>query len=134
GEVFASRRRRRQQSTPENQNGSPEDLAAKMSSIRMQSADPPIKLPLLIFVLAQTLLVCGRAYAVSGGLTVLPQLQPGEVNKTGLTLSIDTAWIESAGYRPVRISVKSIAGPVKADRVLTLIFRPMQGFTSFASV
>ncbi len=83
GKSIAFRQHRKQQSTPENQSGSTEDLAAQISSIRVQSVDSSIKLPLLIFVVAQALLVCGRADAVSGGLTMLPQLQPGEINRTG---------------------------------------------------
>ncbi len=75
-----------------------------------------------------------RSEGASGGAWTVPQLQPGEVNKTGLTLTIDTIWIHSGGYRPVRFTVNSLTGPVLADRVLTLTFRPMQNYTRSDSV
>ena len=66
---------------------------------------------------------------------VLPRLAPGEVDKTGgLMLTIDMNWIDSCGYRPIRVELKSVSGPVTADRVLTIRFRPKQAYTRFDSV
>jgi hypothetical protein len=90
----------------------------------------------LLFALMTVL--CGlsatTSEGASGGTWTVPQLQPGEVNNTGLTLTLDTVWVDSGGYRPVRIAVKSLTGPVAADRVLTLTFRPMQNYTQLNSV
>ena len=55
-----------------------------------------------------------------------PQAAP---NKSGLTLSIDNSWVDSFGYRPLRVEIQSISGPVKSDRVVTVTFKPMQGYT-----
>ncbi len=90
---------------------------------------------LLLAILLSPLALRGLpVQAATGGSITLPQLQSGEVNKTGLTLTIDTVWVDSAGYRPVRVSLKSLSGPVKADRVLTLTFHAMQGYTRLDSV
>src|SRR5262249_42642724 len=76
----------------------------------------------------------GTAAAASGGPQTLPHLAPGEVNKAALTLTVDTAWVDSPGYRPVRIVAKSTIGPVPADRGLSVTFRPMEGYTANESV
>jgi hypothetical protein len=47
---------------------------------------------------------------------------------------MDTSWVDSNGYRPVRIDVQSLAGPVKADRVLSVTFRAIQSYTVRTSV
>ncbi len=73
------------------------------------------------------------ACAVSGGAITLPMLGPNQANSTGLELTIDTTWVDSFGYRPVRVEVRSITGPVAADRVLSVRFRPRLGYTHLAS-
>src|SRR5262249_55924535 len=88
---------------------------------RRSSSDPAILAVLLLLVPA----FCSQtALAASGTPITLPILGPGQSNVTGLTLTVDTTWVDSSGYRPVRIEVKSITGPVAADRVLTIRFRP----------
>src|SRR5690606_23875057 len=52
----------------------------------------------------------------------------------GLTLEISTKWVDSTGYRPVRVELTSTTGPVTADRVLTLRFRPRIGLTDRDSI
>ena len=74
------------------------------------------------------------ALAASGGSITLPVLSGKQTNKTGLELTLNTVWVDSYGYRPVRVDVRSIAGPVIADRVLTIRFRPRIGYTQENSV
>jgi hypothetical protein len=79
------------------------------------------------------------AWAASGGVVVLPIPASGgpvppTANKTGLTISIDTTWIDSSGYRPVRITATSTTGPAAADRVLTLRFHLKSGYSTRDSV
>ena len=61
-------------------------------------------------------------------------LKGEQTNKSGLELTLNTIWVDSFGYRPVRVEVRSIAGPVAADRVLTIRFRPRIGYTQENSV
>ena len=89
----------------------------------------------ILLVSISMALLARPAWASSGGVLFLPRLAPGEVDKTGgLSLIIDMNWVDSCGYRPLRVELKSIAGPVVADRVLTLRFRPKQAYTRFDSV
>ncbi|HTQ37730.1 MAG TPA: hypothetical protein VMJ32_01810, partial [Pirellulales bacterium] len=88
-----------------------------------------IKTVLWFVALTLSVLATRTAWPASGTSIQTPQLQPGEVNKTGLTLTLDIAWVDASGYRPVRVSVKSIARPVIADRVLSVTFRPKQGYS-----
>jgi hypothetical protein len=110
------------------------DPNAHSSEPTVNNGGSGIKPLVLSLILLPCLLWNQAAWAASGGTMTLPQLQPGEVNRTGLSLTIDTFWVESSGYRPVRVTVTSLTGPVKADRVLTVTFRTMQGYTSNVSV
>ena len=104
---------------------------------RLRSKAPPSSTNTLIagwLVLFSSLALGQSAWAASGGAITLPMLGPNQVNTTGLELTIDTTWVDSFGYRPVRVAVRSIAGPVIADRVLTIRFRPRMGYTQQASV
>src|SRR5262249_43728434 len=86
-------------------------------------------------VLALLLAASGRTtFAASGASITLPLLAPGQTNTTGLTLTVDTTWVDSSGYRPVRIELKSVPGPVTADRVLTIRIRPKQYYSANDSV
>ena len=94
----------------------------------LQSIAPTDKI-LPVLALAISMALGGRAaLGASGGSVGLPILGPGQVNTTGLALTLDTSWVDSNGYRPVRIVVQSLTGPVKADRVLTLRFSPKQNY------
>ncbi|HMC11280.1 MAG TPA: hypothetical protein VKH44_08315, partial [Pirellulaceae bacterium] len=103
---------------------------------RGRKESSPIRTSLFILVALNAFALCDRTvHASSGGVLVLPRLAPGEVDKTGgLMLTIDMNWIDSCGYRPIRVELKSVSGPVTADRVLTLRFRPKQAYTRFDSV
>jgi hypothetical protein len=86
------------------------------------------------FIAVANLAGCAHsAWAVSGGSITLPMLGPKQVNNTGLELTIDTTWVDSFGYRPVRVELRSITGPVAADRVLSVRFRPRMGYTQQSS-
>jgi hypothetical protein len=91
--------------------------------------------PSAAIILALVIATCGRStFAASGTSITLPVLGPGQTNTTGLTLTVDTTWVDSSGYRPVRIELKSITGPVTADRVLTIRIRPKQYYSAVDSV
>ena len=86
----------------------------------------------------------GICWAASGGSITLPIPTTGmgavsvppttPKSSTGLTLTIDTVWVDSFGYRPVRIKIASTTGPLTADRVLTVRFRPKAGYSNRDSV
>ncbi len=104
---------------------------------RLRSKAPPASTNTLIagwLTLLGSLAVGQTAWGASGGAITLPILAPNQANTTGLELTIDTTWVDSFGYRPVRVAARSIAGPVVADRVLTIRFRPRMGYTQQASV
>jgi len=97
-----------------------------------ESKGPP---PTATLILALLIATSGHAtFAASGAPITLPMLGPGQTNSTGLTLTVDTTWVDSSGYRPVRVELKSITGPVTADRVLTIRFRPKQYYSAMDSV
>jgi len=97
-----------------------------------ESSAPP---PTAALILALLIAAGGRTtFAASGTSITLPVLGPGQINSTGLMLTIDIIWVDSGGYRPVRIEVKSITGPVTADRVLTIRIRPKQYYSAADSV
>ncbi len=90
---------------------------------------------LVMFLLVSATIFARPAWASSGGVLILPRLAPGEPDKTGgLMLTMDMNWVDSSGYRPVRFEIKSITGPVSADRVFTVRFRPKQSYTRYDSV
>lgn len=58
-----------------------------------------------------------------GEVTYAPR--PGVQPKSGLSLSVDTTWVASSGYRPVRVAVAPLPpGPAKSDRVLRIEISP----------
>ncbi len=60
------------------------------------------------------------------GLTV--QMPRGNrAPKSGLRMKVDLNWVSGAGYRPVRIELASVTGPVKADRSLRFEISPAPG-------
>ena len=65
-------------------------------------------------------MVPSRVPAESGFTLTAPATGPR--SKSGLTLSLDTTWVEGYGYRPVRVQVKS-AKASSADRVLTIVLK-----------
>jgi hypothetical protein len=68
------------------------------------------------------------SFAASGGQMTLPTAPlPGQKppKPSGLVLSIDTSWVASNGYRPVRIKITPIA-PVTADRTLMIRLSPVE--------
>ncbi len=76
-------------------------------------------------VLLAVLLAAGaqRAEASSGAVLRLPQGPAAP--KNGLQLAIDTRWVDSNGYRPVRIeAVNWPPGPAIADRRLRVVLQP----------
>jgi hypothetical protein len=81
-----------------------------------------VSTPILAFAIGLSGLLHQAAWAASGGSVTYPQLGPKQTNKTGLTLTIDTSWVDSCGYRPVTVEVASITGPLTADRVLSFRF------------
>ncbi|HEY2828081.1 MAG TPA: hypothetical protein VGJ04_10815, partial [Pirellulales bacterium] len=135
GQFFKTIQTRRNARSEKENNPTPltDSVVKTTSSTSIRGSSGTLGL-FLVLMWSAVALHGGAAWAASGGSMTLPQLQPGEVNRTGLVLSIDTAWVDSCGYRPVRIGVKSLTGPVKADRVLTITFRPMQGYTRNDSV
>src|SRR6185369_15893598 len=87
-----------------------------------ESSAPP---PTAALILALLIAAGGRTtFAASGTSITLPVLGPGQINSTGLMLTIDIIWVDSGGLRPVRIEVKSSTRPVTADRVLSIRIRP----------
>jgi hypothetical protein len=112
-----------------------EALHSRVDQVR---ADPPPSSgppPAAALILALLLAASGRTtFAASGASITLPLLAPGQTNTTGLTLTVDTTWVDSSGYRPVRIELKSTTGPVTADRVLTIRIRPKQYYSANDSV
>jgi hypothetical protein len=62
----------------------------------------------------------GPTLAATGGAVTLPILAPKQTNKTGLTITVDTSWVDVCGYRPVQVELNSIAGALTADRELTI--------------
>jgi hypothetical protein len=100
------------------------------------------KLLLLAATLAAAL-QAGDVWAASGGVVTLPFGTPGPVGtpltptpgakSSGLTITIDTSWVDSGGYRPVRVTVASTTGPVPADRVLTVRFHQKTGYSTHDS-
>ena len=61
-----------------------------------------------------------RLQAGTGYVLSLPQ--PGVRNTTGLTVNVDTRWVDGDGYRPVRVEVIPAPGPAPADRTLRFVF------------
>jgi hypothetical protein len=104
---------------------------------RSNPGDDVAKLLLLAATIG-SLFLGGTAWASSGGVVVLPFGTPGTAaapagptpKSSGLTLTIDTTWVDSKGYRPVRVTVVSKTGPVAADRVLTVRFHQKTGFST----
>lgn len=73
----------------------------------------------LAWVFAASLLDPATALAQSGTIVQLPMT--GKAPKHGITVSIDTTWVEGLGYRPVRVTVTPVA-TTKADRSFTVQF------------
>jgi hypothetical protein len=97
-----------------------------------ESSRPP---PTAALILALLIAAGGRTiFAASGTSITLPMLGPGQTNTTGLTLTVDTTWVDSSGYRPVRIELKSSTGAVTADRILTIRIRPKQFYSANDSI
>ena len=63
------------------------------------------------------------AGASSGGILTLPLLGTTVRNKAGLTISIDTIWLPTNGYRPVTITVTPVVPPT-SDRTLRIRLTP----------
>jgi hypothetical protein len=72
--------------------------------------------------------VARNNFAASGGPLTLPQ-PPTAGQKppkpSGLSLTIDTSWMASNGYRPVRIKITPLK-PVTADRTLMIRLSPIE--------
>ena len=69
------------------------------------------------------MLLAVPANAGSGSILSLPQ--PGVKVTTGLSLTIDTEWLDGNGYRPVTISVSPFGGvAAPADRTVDVTLRP----------
>ncbi|UUO09117.1 hypothetical protein M4951_12570 [Blastopirellula sp. J2-11] len=52
---------------------------------------------------------------------IVPFPQKGKTVKHGLTMTVETNWVENSGYRPIWVTVNTSNGmPTKADRVLTV--------------
>ncbi|HEY2881532.1 MAG TPA: hypothetical protein VGJ15_03850, partial [Pirellulales bacterium] len=106
-------------------------------------SEPPVAKPprlgatgVVIAALAATLALCANvSLAATGGGMTLPTTGPNAPpNRSGLQLTLDDTWIDGFGYRPVRVDAKSLTGPLAADRVLEITFRPTQMYTTTASV
>lgn len=117
----------------ENNNLPPEQKPPASAEPESTTVPPSATACLIIAGLVNTVLAA-TAWAGSGGSVTLPFGAAGTQNPTGLTLKIDTAWVDSTGYRPVRVELTSITGPVASDRVLTLRFRPRIGLTNRDSI
>ena len=103
---------------------------------RGQKPSPSIDKSTAAIVLCVILAAANASLAGSGASITLPigwsKSGPGpqaDPNKSGLTLSINNSWVDSFGYRPLRVEIQSVSGPVKSDRVVTVRFKPMQGYT-----
>ncbi len=102
-------------------------------------AGPTISL-ILIIAACCSMQPTSAVMAASGGTITLPIANPtpagGPMSKlppppsSGLTLTIDTTWVDSFGYRPIRIKFTSTTGPLTADRVLTVRCRAKTGYTN----
>lgn len=61
------------------------------------------------------------ARATTGGVTHLPT---GKFNTTGVTVQVDSRWIDAVGYRPVRVKISAVKPPAKRDRQFRVVLRP----------
>jgi hypothetical protein len=67
--------------------------------------------------------------AGSGSQAYLPL--PGKKVTTGLSLTVDTEWVDGNGYRPVKISIRPLAGgAATADRTLNVTLRPKSRYNT----
>ncbi len=69
-------------------------------------------------------LLSSSAYAINGNVFVWPQLPNGVVayaKQSGLQVTVDTTWIGSRGYRPVKVTLNSPT-PVTGDVQVTIRF------------
>lgn len=79
-------------------------------------------------LLGLLMLIAGTALAQSGGITTLPS--PRVKNRSGLTMEVDTRWVDGNGYRPITIRVwPSLGGAAPADRTVqvSLTFHEFPG-------
>lgn len=69
----------------------------------------------VLFILTST----APAWGQNRGVVSFPQT--GKTVKHGLTMTVETNWVENSGYRPIWVTVNTSNGmPTKADRVLTV--------------
>ena len=75
-------------------------------------------------VLVVVLAAIPASLEASSGVVV--QLPQGNVKpKNGLRLTIDTRWVDTNGYRPVRIEARNWPpGPTLADRRIRVVIEP----------
>ncbi len=65
--------------------------------------------------------MASSVFAGTGELVTLPKKTPATGTGTGLRIKIDTTWVDSPGYHPVRITVTTADGkPSPDDRVLEM--------------
>ncbi len=76
----------------------------------------------LILLSCMQPLLLSSALAGTGGVINLPM---GTAPKNGLRLDIDTYWVNSNGYRPLRITATNLlAGPTSPDRTIRVELTP----------
>jgi hypothetical protein len=66
--------------------------------------------------------VGGQALGGSGGVATLPL--PGTLNTSGVQVVIDSRWIDSTGYRPVRVEIVPLKAPATSDRQFRVVIKP----------
>jgi len=77
----------------------------------------------LILLSCMQPLLLSSALAGTGGVINLPM---GTAPKNGLRLDIDTYWVNSNGYRPLRITATNLlAGPTSPDRTIRVEVTPV---------
>lgn len=62
------------------------------------------------------------AQAGSGGVNTLPS--PGTLSTSGVQVVVDSRWVDSNGYRPVRVTILPLKTPAVADETYRVIIKP----------
>lgn len=85
----------------------------------------------LLVLLACSFCELPTASATTGGVSQLPT---GKFNPTGVTVQVDSRWIDAVGYRPVRVTISAVKPPAKRDRQFRVVLRPFGNKTQVSQI